>query len=221
MVLREPAVHFDFIPPYAYLAWQRIHEIGKRQAIGIEPVPVSLAALLDAHGQLGPAEIPAKRAYTFKHVLRLAHDQGVVLQPPPAHPFNPLLGLRIAGLSLEAPLRHRVIDALYRATWESGLGITDPDVVTRILDAIGAPGGALVEQAQRTESKAALRRRTDDAIARGVFGVPTMEVDGELFWGQDALPHLERFLEGGDPVPADWDRRWGALPAQAQRRRVR
>ena len=93
-------------------------------------------------------------------------------------------------------------------------------MVERILGDLGLDGSALVARAQEPEVKARLRRDTDDAIARGVFGVPTMETGGELFWGYDDFPFLERFLAGDDPLPAAWggDR----LPtASSQRRRFR
>src|SRR5947207_2147613 len=104
--------YFDFISPYAYLGWTQIHLLAGRHGSTVEPVPILFAALLNTYGHKGPAEIPPKRAYIFKNVLRLAHRLGVPLQPPPAHPFNPLLALRVASLPMEAGERRRLIDAL-------------------------------------------------------------------------------------------------------------
>src|SRR5512140_3653821 len=93
---------FDYVSPYAYLAWTQIHALAARHGREVTPVPVLFAALLDAAGTKGPAEIPAKRGYVFKDVLRSAHRLRVPLVPPPAHPFNPLLALRVSSLDLEA-----------------------------------------------------------------------------------------------------------------------
>ena len=125
--------YFDFISPYSYLAWTQIHDLAARHQRVVDPVPVLFAALLDHHGQKGPAEIPPKRLYMFKHVLRLASELGVELSVPAAHPFNPLLSLRVASLEMPADDRRRVIDALYRAVWCRGHGVTDRHAVAELL----------------------------------------------------------------------------------------
>jgi 2-hydroxychromene-2-carboxylate isomerase len=91
--------YFDFISPYAFLAWTQLPALAKRCRTTLEPVPVLFAGLLDAHGQKGPAEIPAKRRYLFKDIARKARRLGFPsISAPPAHPFNPLLSLRISYL---------------------------------------------------------------------------------------------------------------------------
>ncbi len=211
--------YFDFISPYAYLGWTRVKDLAKRCELELTPVPVLFAAMLNRHGHKGPAEIEPKRLYTFKHITRVAHDLGVTLTPPPAHPFNPLLALRLASLPGDPSRQRQLIDLLYARAWERSEGVTDAAAVTEALDAAGLPGAALVAEAGTDEAKARVRAQTEDALARGVFGVPSMEVEGtgEIFWGQDAVPHLERFIAGNDPVPADLLERWRNLPAQAQR----
>ena len=210
--------YFDFISPYAYLGWKAIGPLAARHDRTLEPVPILFAALLDHHGHRGPAEIPPKRQYIFKHVMRLAHDAGVPLAPPPAHPFNPLLALRIAGLPQDPAAKVHVIDTLFDATWGGGPGIEDPEVVTNLLAKAGLDGRHLVANAKEPEAKARLKTATREAIDLGVFGVPTVDVDGELFWGTDAYPHVEQFLDGRDPLPDDLISRWQDLPASAVRK---
>lgn len=212
--------YLDFISPYAYLGWPQARALAERCGMELRPVPVLFAAMLDAHGHKGPAEIEPKRLYTFKHVTRLAHELGVPLQPPPAHPFNPLLALRVASLPrLSAGERQRVIDVLYELVWATGVGVTDPAAVARALEAVGLPGAAMVAEASSPEVKDRVRNQTEDALARGVFGVPTFEVErtGELFWGQDSIPHVERHLAGNDPVTPAWLEQWKDLPKAAVR----
>jgi 2-hydroxychromene-2-carboxylate isomerase len=212
---------FDVISPYAYLGWCRVHELAARHGRRVEAVPVLFAALLDAHGQRGPAEIAPKRIYTFKHVVRIAADRGIVLLPPPHHPFNPLLGLRVCAQPGDDQQRKRVIDAVFAAVWAGGPGVEDPSALASWLDARGLPGAALVGAAQTDDAKARVRHTTADALAAGVFGVPTIEADGELFWGQDAFEHVERFLRGADPVNADVWAAWAGVTASATRPRSR
>lgn len=214
--------YFDFISPYAYLGWVQIQSLAEYHQLQLEPVPVLFAAMLDEFGHKGPAEIEPKRRYTFKHVARLAHDLGVPLQPPPAHPFNPLLALRVAGSTRTDDERHATIEVLYRMAWASGQGVTDEAAVTEALSVAGLPGSELVARAQSPEAKAQLRQQTEQAIGRGVFGVPSMEVEGtdEVFWGQDSLLHLNRFIEGGDPMSPGLRERLENLPRGTDRKGV-
>ena len=200
--------YFDYLSSNAWLAWTQIHDLAARHGRGVEPVAVLFAGLLDAHGQLGPAEIPPKVRWMAKNNLRKAALLGVPLHPPAHHPWNPLLSLRISSLPMSEEIRRGLIDGLFRAAWVRGLHIGDPEVVAAIAEEAGLDGKAAVAQAQRLEAKERLRRQTDDAIAEGVFGVPTMIVDEELFWGYDDFPYLALFLAGKDPIRPEMLNAW-------------
>jgi 2-hydroxychromene-2-carboxylate isomerase len=214
------AFYFDFISPYAFIAWTQVHAIVERNGRTVDPVPVLFAGLLDAHGTKGPAEIPAKRSYTYRDAYRKAHRLGLpALRPPPSHPFNPLLALRVASLPLAPAEQRRLIDELYASTWVLGTGIETPDAVIAAVQRAGLDGEALVRAAQEPEAKERLRAATERAVARGVFGVPTVMVGDEIFWGTDGLDHVETCLRGEDPVPKDLS--WAERPASAMRRAIR
>lgn len=218
--MSEPVIcfYFDYLSPYAYLAWSQIHALAERTGHQVAPIPTLLAALLAKGGTRGPAEIPAKRAYLFKDTLRSARVLGLPLEPPPSHPFNPLLALRVSSLDLSADEQRRVIDALFRAAWGGGGGVESPEAAAHALGAAGFDGPALIARAAALEIKERLRKNTEDAIAAGVFGVPTMRVGDEIFWGYDSFGHLERFLRGEASLPAEALERWRLLPASARRR---
>jgi 2-hydroxychromene-2-carboxylate isomerase len=214
--------YFDYISSNAYLAWTQLPKLAAKYGFTIEPVPVLFAGLLEAHGQLGPAEVPAKARWMNKNNLRKAALLGVALHPPAFHPFNPLLALRVSSLPLEAKEHRALVEALFQAVWVRGLHVSDTAVVEHLANEVGLRGAALVEQAQHPEVKARLRQQTDDAIARGVFGVPSMAVGDELFWGYDDFPYLELFLAGKDPFdPTEWQRWLGPPRPSAVRRRFR
>jgi 2-hydroxychromene-2-carboxylate isomerase len=210
--------YFDYISPYAYLAWKQIQGVADRHRRELEPVPVLFAGLLAAHQTRGPAEIPARRRYLYRDITRTARRIGVALEPPPAHPFNPLVALRVSSLPLLPGQRLALIEGLFAATWAGGGGITDPAQIARIASAAGLPGDALVAQAATAEAKDLVRRHTEEAIAAGAFGVPTILVDGELFWGHDSLPNLEAFLGGEAAMDPALIARWEHLPVQASRK---
>jgi 2-hydroxychromene-2-carboxylate isomerase len=209
------AFYFDFISPYAFIAWTQVHAIAERNGTTVDAIPVLFAGLLDAHGTKGPAEVPAKRSYTFRDAYRKAHRLGLTLRPPPSHPFNPLLALRVASLPFAPAERRRLIDELYAATWTLGTGVETPAAVAAAAHRAGLDGEALVRAAQEPAAKQLLRDATERAVALGVFGVPTVMVGEEIFWGTDGLEHVETCLRGEDPVPKDLS--WADRPASAIR----
>jgi 2-hydroxychromene-2-carboxylate isomerase len=214
--------YFDYESPNAYLAWTQLPKLAGRHRVTVEPIPILYAALLDAHGQLGPGEEPAKGRWMGKNLLRKAALLGIPLNPPAFLPFNPLLALRVSMTPLARDSRGALIDALFQAVWVRGLHVSDATVVESVANEIGLPGAALVAQAHTPEIKRQLRTQTDEAIAQGVFGVPSMLVADELFWGYDDFPYLELFLAGRDPLDAEVWQRWSRpVPASSVRRRFR
>ena len=214
--------YFDYESPNAYLAWTQLPKLAQRYGFAVEPVPILYAALLDAHGQLGPGESPAKGRWMSKNLARKAILLGVSLNPPAFLPFNPLLALRMTLLVSDTRERDTLIDALFQAVWVRGLHVSESAVVEGVANEIGLPGDALVAKAQMPEVKKLLRSQTDDAISRGVFGVPSMEVGDELFWGYDDFPYLELFLAGKDPIdPTELARRSRPVLPSSVRRRFR
>jgi 2-hydroxychromene-2-carboxylate isomerase len=222
-----PVIHFyfDYESPNAYIAWTQLPNLAQRYGFEVEPVPILYAALLDANGQLGPGEQPTKGIWMAKNLARKAALLGLQLNSPAFLPFNPLRALRVSILPFADLQRNAVIDALFEAVWVRGLHVSEPGVVERVLDEIGLPGADLMARAETPENKNQLRAQTDQAIAKGVFGVPTMIVGDELFWGYDDFPYLELVLGGRDPIdPAlMWGggRRGGPVRASSMRRKFR
>lgn len=194
--LTQADFFFDPVSPYAWLA---ARSLGRLDDAGIQVrfVPVLFAGLLKAHGNLGPAEVPAKRLYLFRDVMREAARRGLPFAGPPGHPFNPLAALRMCTALGDEPERRRLALALMTACWERGEDVSDAAVLLRLSDEAGFDGRALLERAAAPEVKQALVAATDAAIAGGVFGVPTFRLDGELFWGGDRVEALLWRLEGG------------------------
>jgi 2-hydroxychromene-2-carboxylate isomerase len=212
-------IFFDFISPYSYLACMEIGRLAARLGKDVEPRPVLFAGILNALGTKGPAEVPARRAYLFKNVLRAAHRAGVKIDLPPAHPFNPLPALRVAALDVERALRLQIIDALFRATWGGGAGIDGAENIALALRQAGLDAPSLLARSALPEAKERLRYNTDEALSRGAFGVPTMFLGGEMFFGFDSFPEIEAFARGEDPAAkrSDLVERWAKLPAAATR----
>jgi 2-hydroxychromene-2-carboxylate isomerase len=203
--LHLPAVktvdfYFDYLSPYAYLAALAAPDLCARHEARLQFRPVLFAGLLDHWGQRGPAEIAPKGFFALRSCLRYARQRGIPLRMPTYHPFNPLTALRATLAAGADEDRPRAVRALFELGWAEGRDLGDAAEIERALTAAGLDGRALVAAASDGDIKAALRKETEAAIAEGVFGIPTMIVDGELFWGLDQLEYLELFLEGRDPI---------------------
>lgn len=203
--------YFDFVSPFAYLQSLRLAALPA--GVRIEYKPVLFAGLLEHWGQRGPAEIPAKRRFTYRHVQWLAERQGVALRFPPAHPFNPLHALRLA-LALDC--RPGVVAAIFRFVWQDGRDVNDPASWQQLCSMLGVADAApLIAESDARER---LRDNGAEALAAGVFGVPTLVVGGELYWGCDATDMaLEAFADAGRFAGGEYAR-LDALPVAASRK---
>jgi 2-hydroxychromene-2-carboxylate isomerase len=209
--MKHATWYFDYISPFAYLQWRRLRALG--DPVALAPVPILFAAVLDHVGQKGPAEIAGKRTFTYRHVHWQARRAGVPLRFPPAHPFNPMAALR---LSIAAGNTPQAIDALYAHLWAEGRqgdsaeSLADVGRALGIADVAAAIGDAGV--------KARLRENTERAIAAGVFGVPTLAIDGQFFWGNDATDMALDYVANPGLFDDAEMRRIADLPATASRR---
>ena len=193
--MKHLVFHFDPISPYAWLAFSRLPQALEGLSYAVEYRPILFAALLQQWGQKGPAEIEPKRAWTFRQVHWLAQRHGIVLETPTQHPFNPLPLLRLLWACAPeggTPNRWQV-QAVFRHVWEGGADASDPARLAALVALLSPqrdPAGEGVKQS--------LRQATDAAQRLGVFGVPTIECEGRLFWGFDALEMLADALRGGE-----------------------
>ena len=202
--------YFDFISPYAYLQLVAHPDLFARDNVVMKPV--LFAGLLEHWGHKGPAEIPGKRVHTFRQVAWLAAERGVALKCPRAHPFNPIHVLRLAiALGATPP----VITTIFDFIWAQGRSVGDewPALCERL--------GVANASALTNDStvKRTLRENGDEAIAAGVFGVPTFALNGELFWGEDSTPLLRAYLADPSVFATEELRRITHLPAAAERKR--
>lgn len=193
--MRRIDFHFDVVSPYAWLAFDRLPQVLAGISHHVVYRPLLLAGVLAHWGQKGPAEVPPKRDWTYRQVGWLAAQQGTPLALPRPHPFNPLALQRLALACAPAggcPNR-RVVEALFRHVWcRDGADPQDPAALAELQS-----GLAPQRDPASAEVKDELRGRTEAAVAEGVFGVPSLVVDGRLFFGLDALPMLREALLGG------------------------
>jgi len=191
--MRHLRFSFDVVSPYAYLAFERLPLVLEGLSYEVSYEPILFAALLEHWGQKGPAEIEPKREWTYRQIGWLGHRLGVPVQMPAQHPFNPLVLLRL--LLASAPQGYTpnrwACEQVLRHVWRGGADANDAGRLAsleKVLSPRRDPKGS--------EVKDELKAATADAAARGLFGVPTVEVDGRVFWGLDGLDMLSAYLRG-------------------------
>ena len=157
----------------------------------------------------------------MKDVARRAHLQGWSVNPPPTHPFNPLLSLRVT-CAVPSNKKLLLVENLLDACWMYGYDVSDPEVVSRVASNCGIDDKELISTAlYDKEIKIKLKKQTDEAIVNGIFGVPSTVIDGEIYWGSesDTMMHIEYDLRGEKLRPDDaMIGRWQKINPSANRK---
>ena len=192
--------YFDYISPYAYFAWRQIPALCEEYKIDLKIHPVVFGKLLDHWGQLGPAEIPPKTRWLLNYCMRYAALNGFEYKPPQFHPYNPLPSLRMSLFEVCGEQQSAIVSAIFEAGWSNGADLGDPSSLLVLLREAGIDAEKYLKRTSEPAIKNLLRQETESAIEAGVFGVPTMIVDDQLFWGNDQIEHLRLYLEGKDPL---------------------
>ena len=204
--------YFDFISPYSYLQLPNVRRW--RERIEITPIPIAFGAVLKHHGTLGPAEVPGKREFMYRFIAWQAEHDGIALRFPPAHPFNPLTALR---LCIAAGSTWDSVETIFAHIWREGNSAVTAADLNDVAESLGIDN---VENATNAATvKTQLRTNTDGALAVGVYGVPTLRIDGEMFWGNDASAMVDQYLDDPTRFETEEFRRIAALPSGVERKR--
>jgi 2-hydroxychromene-2-carboxylate isomerase len=204
--------YFDFISPFSYLQLRHVEAL--RAELEITPIPILFGAVLSHLGTVGPAEVAGKREFTYRFVQWRAERDGIALAFPPAHPFNPIAALRLA---IAAGTTWPAITTIFEHVWKHGRAGDTVDALAEVGRAIGVDD---VARATSNETvKTELRTNTESAIAAGVYGVPTLRLGGELFWGEDATGMAREYLTNPQRFGDETYRRLATLPQGVQRKR--
>ncbi|WP_293678564.1 2-hydroxychromene-2-carboxylate isomerase [uncultured Phenylobacterium sp.] len=187
---------FDFGSPNAYLAEKVLPAIAGRTGARVNRIPCLLGGIFRAANNASPmvafGGVKGKLAYEALETRRFVAKHGLVaFRQNPHFPVNTLLIMRGLVAARRAGMEEPYVAAVLAAMWEAGEKMDDPEVVVRVLSAAGLDGPGLVAATQDPEVKAELIANTEAAVERGVFGIPTFFVGGEMFFGKDRLGQVE------------------------------
>ena len=187
---------FDFGSLATYLAHTQMEKI--KAETGASPIylPMLLGAVFKATGNVSPVSVPAKGKYMLQQDLpRFAARYGVPLTFNPHFPINTLNLMRAAVAAQQLGCSDTYLDCVFDAIWVEEKNMGDAAVVEQVLADAGLDAGTLIARSQDPEVKAELVANTEAAVARGVFGAPTLFMDGAMYFGQDRLDFIEEALQ--------------------------
>ena len=187
---------FDVGSPTTYLAWTQLPALCAKAGATLVYRPTLLGGVFQATGNASPANVAAKGRYMNDDMARFAVRYGVPLVVNPHFPINTLTLMRgAAGVQLRMPARlDDYLRGVFKAMWVDGLNMNDPAVAAQALQAAGFDPAEVIALTNDAEVKAALRATTEEAVARGVFGAPTMFVGDTMLFGQDRLDFVREAL---------------------------
>ena len=193
---RAVEFYFDVGSPTAYLAWTQLPALCAQAGASLVYKPMLLGAVFQATGNASPAAVPAKGRYMNDDMARFAKRYGVAFGHNPHFPINTLTLMRGAfGVQLRSPERFDAyLKAVFEAMWVAPRNLNDPAEVMAVLGAAGFDPAAMQALVADPAVKDGLRKNTEEAVARGVFGAPTMFVGDTLFFGQDRLDFVREAL---------------------------
>ena len=185
---------FDYVSPFSYLANSQIPALLERTGAEIQYRPFLLGGVMKSSGNSPPFTVPAKGRYVGVDSARWAARYGISLGGNEHFPINTVLPMRVALVLQETGGFDAYHQSIFRAMWEEGANIADPEVLTVLIEKAGANAVEVLEQTKEQRIKDALRKNTDEAVERGAFGAPTFFVGEEMFFGNDRLDFVEEAL---------------------------
>ena len=180
---------FDFASTYSYIGASRIESLCRQASVPFVWRPFLLGPIFQLQGwNTSHFNLNERRkAYMWRDIERLAQKYGLPWNRPSVFPRNTTLACRVAAAFSDAPWISGFINAAFVANFRDDLDLNDTNVVTMLLQSVGADAPVVLEQALNSERKGYLRRNTEEAIRRGIFGAPNCFVGEELFWGEETL----------------------------------
>ena len=179
--------YFDFVSPYSFLAHKEVRKIENKEKIKIRYNPILLGGLHNLHGIKAPAFIPAKAKHMIKDCKLIAEKNNINFKFNSYFPIRSLNLMRGVLVAEEDNLKNYYIDNIFRAIWQDGLNMNDENIIQKILKNLNVNSKTFSLRSTSSSIKESLRKKTNDAYEKGIFGAPTFVTNNKIFWGQDRI----------------------------------
>ena len=185
--------YFDFVSPYSFLAHKKIKKLEKKLPYKIKYMPILLGGLHNLHNIKAPAFIPAKAKFMIRDCKLIAERDKILFKFNSYFPIKTLNLMRGVFIAKDDGFESFYIDKIFEAIWKDGLNMNDTSIVEKILKNIDINPKTFLLRASSQSVKSILKKRTEDAFNKGIFGSPSFYINNKIFWGQDRIEFA--FLE--------------------------
>ena len=179
--------YFDFVSPYSFLAHKQIRKIEKREGIKIRYKPILVGGLHNLHGIKAPAFIPAKAKHMIRDCKLIAAKNGVKFKFNSYFPIRSLNLMRGVFVAAEDNIKNYYIDSIFNTIWQDGLNMNDQIIIEKVLKNLNVNPKTFILRSTSSLIKDSLRKKTNEAYEKGIFGAPSFLVNNKIFWGQDRI----------------------------------
>tara|TARA_B100001063_G_scaffold100439_2_gene93810 strand:+ start:115 stop:702 length:588 start_codon:yes stop_codon:yes gene_type:complete len=179
--------YFDFVSPYSFLAHKQIRKIEKKEGIKIRYKPILVGGLHNLHGIKAPAFIPAKAKHMIRDCKLIAVKNAVKFKFNSYFPIRSLNLMRGVFVAEEDNIKSYYVDSIFNTIWQDGLNMNDQVIIEKVLKNLNVNPKTFILRSTSSQIKESLRKKTNDAYEKGIFGAPTFIVNNKIFWGQDRI----------------------------------
>ncbi len=179
--------YFDFVSPYSFIAHKEIKKIEKKEDIKIKYKPILLGGLHNLHGIKAPAFIPPKAKFMIRDCKMVAEKNKIQFKFNSYFPIKSLNLMRGVLIAREDNFENFYIEKIFEAIWKDGLNMNDQNIIDKVLKNMEINPKTFFLRSCAQNIKILLKKKTEDAYDKGIFGAPTFLVNNKIYWGQDRL----------------------------------
>ncbi len=179
--------YFDFVSPYSFLAHKEIIKIEKKNSVKIKYKPILLGGLHNLHGIKAPAFIPAKAKHMVRDCKLIAEKNKIKFKFNSYFPIRSLNLMRGVLVAEEDNYKSYYVDSIFNSIWQDGLNMNDENIIQKVLKNLNVNPKTFLLRSASSSIKDSLRKKTNEAYEKGIFGAPSFVANNKIFWGQDRI----------------------------------
>ena len=179
--------YFDFVSPYSFLAHKEIVKIEKKNSVKIKYKPILLGGLHNLHGIKAPAFIPAKAKHMVRDCKLIAEKNKIKFKFNSYFPIRSLNLMRGVLVAEEDNYKSYYVDSIFNSIWQDGLNMNDENIIQKVLKNLNVNPKTFLLRSASSSIKDSLRKKTNEAYEKGIFGAPSFVANNKIFWGQDRI----------------------------------
>ena len=179
--------YFDFVSPYSFLAHKEIRKFQKKYSIKVKYKPFLLGGLHNLHGIKAPAFIPAKAKFMIRDCKIIAEKKNIKFKFNSYFPIKSVNLMRGVLVAEEDDFQSFYIDNIFNSVWKDGINMNDQNIIDKVIKNLDINPKTFLLRSTSQNIKDKLKKKTNEAFEKGIFGAPSFVSNNKIFWGQDRI----------------------------------